>query len=232
MSELVLTREETRQVDKRAVEQWGLSSLVLMENAGRGAADSLLQLDRAPRQVSIFCGKGNNGGDGFVMARHLHLRGVSVEVFIFHDPETFSADALSNFKILKKCGIACHSLPAPSKSTDLKAQLESCCHKATWLVDALLGTGSSGPPRPPLDQVISWINQASAQRLALDVPSGLDCDTAEVARVAVQADQTFTFAAAKPGLLMPRAAGYVGQLKVCDIGLPRKLLEACANSNS
>ena len=232
MPELVLTREQTRQVDKRAVEQWGLSSLVLMENAGRGAADRLLQLDPTPQHVSIFCGKGNNGGDGFVMARHLHLRGVSVEVFIIHDPETFSADALSNFKILEQCAICWQSIAAPSESTALNSQLESSCQEATWLVDALLGTGSSGPPRPPLDRLIRWLNQAAAQRVALDAPSGLDCDTAEVSSLAVRADHTFTFAAAKPGLLMAQAADHVGQLTICDIGLPRALLEACLKSNS
>ena len=229
MSQLILTRDESRQVDQRAVEQWGISSLVLMENAGRAAADGLCQLNAKAEPVSIFCGKGNNGGDGFVMARHLQLRGLPVQILVFHDPQDFSADALANFLILKQCGIPWHAILDLPESDNWQLRLEETCHDSTWLVDALLGTGSSGPPRSPLDHVIQWMNQSAAQRLSLDVPSGLDCDTAEVTGVAIRADRTFTFAAAKPALLMEHAADHVGHLEVCDIGLPQSLLETCTN---
>lgn len=229
MSQLVLTRHQSRQVDQRAVEQWGFSSLVLMENAGRAAADGLCRLNTKTQPVSIFCGKGNNGGDGFVMARHLQLRGLPVQVLIFHEPRNFSADALANYLILKECGLPCQLMSNLPDSGTWQPSLEETCHGSAWLVDALLGTGSSGPPRSPLDQVIRWMNASSAQRLALDVPSGLDCDTGEVSEVAIRADQTFTFAAAKPALLMEQAAEHVGHLEICDIGLPRSLLETCAN---
>lgn len=228
MSQLVLTRSQSRQVDQRAVEHWGFSSLVLMENAGRAAADGLCRLNNQGQPVSIFCGKGNNGGDGFVMARHLQLRGLPVQVLVFHETADFSADALTNFLILKQCGISCQLMTNVSGSENWQPTFEQTCHGSAWLVDALLGTGSSGPPRSPLDQVIKWMNASSAQRLALDVPSGLDCDTAEVSEVALRADHTFTFAAAKPALLMEQAAEHVGHLEVCDIGLPRSLLETCA----
>ena len=103
MAQLVLTRNQSRQVDQQAIERWGFSSLVLMENAGRAAADGLCQLNTKGQPVSIFCGKGNNGGDGFVMARHLQLRGLPVQVLVFHEAHEFSTDARTNFLILKKC---------------------------------------------------------------------------------------------------------------------------------
>ena len=227
MTPLVLTRRESRQVDERAVKQWGISSLVLMENAGRGAADGLCRLESSDRHASIFCGKGNNGGDGLVMARHLHLRGWNVQAILFHDPETFSPDTRANFLIAQQCGIPLHHL-ANQESTQLETLLDTTSQQSHWLVDSLLGTGSTGAPRKPLDRVIGWLNRAPVRRIALDVPTGLDCDTAEVASIAVQADYTFTFAAAKPGLLSNSAAAYVGHLEVLDIGLPRQLLQECA----
>lgn len=228
MCHLVLTRNQSRQVDVLAVERWGFSSLVLMENAGRAAADKLCQINKDSLPVSIFCGKGNNGGDGFVMARHLQLRGVPVQVLIFHEPQDFSADALANFKILEQCQIPCLQLNSPPDPEHWQSALEQACHNSAWLVDALLGTGSSGPPRSPLDTVIQWVNASSAQRLALDLPSGLDCDTAEVEEIAIRADWTFTFAATKPALIRKDATEYVGNVQVCDIGVPRSLLETCA----
>lgn len=227
MTPLVLTRRESRQVDKRAVEQWGISSLVLMENAGRGAADGLCRLESSDRHASIFCGKGNNGGDGLVMARHLHLRGWNVQAILFHDPDTFSPDTRANFLIAQQCGISLHHL-ANHESPQLETLLDAASQQSRWLVDSLLGTGSTGAPRNPLDKVIGWMNRASVRRIALDVPTGLDCDTAEVAGIAVQADYTFTFATAKPGLLSDSAAAHIGHLEVLDIGLPRQLLQECA----
>ena len=227
MIPLVLTRDESRQVDERAVKQWGISSLVLMENAGRGAADALCRIAASDRSVSIFCGKGNNGGDGLVMARHLHLRGWNVQAILFHDLDTFSPDTRANFLIAQHCGIALHDL-ADHESSSLDALLDAVNQQTRWLVDSLLGTGSTGAPRSPLDKVIGWMNRAPAHRIALDIPTGLDCDTATIAGSAVQADYTFTFAAAKPGLLSSSAAAHVGHLEILDIGLPNELLQECA----
>ena len=229
MTPLVLTRLESRQVDERAIKHWGISSLVLMENAGRGAADALCRLETGDRHVSIYCGKGNNGGDGLVMARHLHLRGWNVQAILFHDPDTFSPDTRANFFIAQQCGIVLHDL-ADHESTSLDTLLDATSQQSDWLVDSLLGTGSTGAPRSPLDKVIGWMNRSSARRIALDVPTGLDCDTAEIADSAVQANYTFTFAAAKPGLLSTSAAAHVGHLKILDIGLPRQLLQECATN--
>ena len=227
MTPLVLTRHESRQVDERAVKQWGISSLVLMENAGRGAADALCRLESTDRHVSIYCGKGNNGGDGLVMARHLHLRGWNVQAILFHDLDTFSPDTRANFLIAQQCGFALHDL-SDHESSSLDTLLDATSKQSHWLVDSLLGTGSTGAPRSPLDKVIGWMNRAPARRIALDIPTGLDCDTATIAGSAVQADYTFTFAAAKPGLLSNAAAAHVGHLEILDIGLPHQLLQECA----
>ncbi|MEO2020509.1 MAG: NAD(P)H-hydrate epimerase, partial [Pirellulaceae bacterium] len=133
----------------------------------------------------------------------------------------------SNFLIAQQCGISLHHL-AHHESAQLETLLDAACQHSHWLVDSLLGTGSTGAPRNPLDKVIGWMNRAPVRRIALDVPTGLDCDTAEIAGIAVQADYTFTFATAKPGLLSNSAAAYIGQLEVLDIGLPRQLLQECA----
>ena len=226
MQPLILTSQQARLADQRAVEQWGMSSLVLMENAGRGAAASLCEQEPSAQRIIILCGKGNNGGDGLVMARHLHLRSRDVQVILLDAPSSFSKDMLTNFHLVEKCDIPTHFLDT-NVSPDCAAQLDQVCLPADCIVDAMLGTGTSGAPRPPLDLVIRWINQLSIPTISLDLPSGMNCDTGAILVDAVQADRTYTFAAAKPGLLLPSAAPHVGQLEILDIGLPRSFLEAC-----
>ena len=221
-NELVLTREQVRRVDRHAIDQWGMSGLVLMENAGRGAADLLCQLGiHGP--VVVACSRGNNGGDGFVLARHLDLRGYRVEVVLSCDPGELREDAAVNQAILAKTDVPIRRFETTS------------CHEllagADWAVDALLGTGAAGDPRPPLDRMISELNESSAKKMAVDVPSGLDCDTGNVGTPTFRADHTCTFVAAKPGLLASQAQDHVGQLHVLDIGVPRKLIEQVFDEN-
>ena len=215
-NELVLMRAQIRRVDRRAIDQWGISGLVLMENAGRGVADRLCQLGiHGP--VVVACARGNNGGDGFVVARHLDLRGYRVEVVLTCALDEIRGDAAVNHAILSKTDVPIRRFEATS------------CHElladADWVVDALLGTGATGDPRPPLDRVISGLNESPAKKMAVDVPSGLDCDTGDVGTPAFRAEHTCTFVAAKPGLLASQAQDFVGQLHVLDIGVPRKLIE-------
>ena len=195
-----------------------------MENAGRGVADKLCQLGIAGRVV-ICCGPGNNGGDGFVIARHLDLRGFDVEVFAWGWQQSLIAggqqppgDAATNLAVLLAAKIAIEfDLPAEELG-------ERFC-SASWLIDALLGTGSRGEPRPPLDAVIGAINASGISTLAVDLPSGLDCDTGQAAKHTVRAAHTCTFVAAKPGFFTPSANQYTGEVHVCDIGAPRALVE-------
>ncbi len=221
-----ITRQQSPEVDRIAVESYGMSSLVLMENAGRGATDILCRLveEDSPSRVGRFvicCGKGNNAGDGFVMARHLDLRGYKVQVLVWGEATELTGDAGVNFRIVQKSGI-------PIEAFDSGYELDRLAkhfNGATWIIDALLGTGARGEPRPPLDWVIDQMNAAKAKRFAVDLPSGLDCDTGGAARHTVRADATCTFVAMKRGFLIPGAERYTGRVFVADIGVPRRLLE-------
>ena len=228
MTPSVLTRDQVRRVDALAIERYGMSGLVLMENAGRGAVDALLGFDpslltESPRsnpQVVILCGKGNNAGDGFVIARHLEIRGVAVRVLLLAPPDELAGDAKANFAILQHTDV-----PIVDVSRGLlESQLNQNAASAAWLVDALLGTGATGEPREPFATAIRWMNAQPARRLAVDLPSGLDCDSGELSAATVRADLTTTFVAAKPGFLVPQAKPYVGEVRIIDIGVPVKVI--------
>jgi NAD(P)H-hydrate epimerase len=191
-----------------------------MENAGRGCADVLVQLGIRGRVV-ICCGGGNNGGDGFVLGRHLDLRGFEVRVVLCCDPQKLSGDAAANFGILAKSGLNIVLMGDRFQADLLNESLPG----ADWIVDALLGTGAKGEPRSPYREVIEALNFWPARKMAVDLPSGLDCDTGRPAPSTFRAEHTCTFVAAKPGVLVEEAKPYVGQLHVLDIGAPRKLLE-------
>jgi NAD(P)H-hydrate epimerase len=223
MDPFVFTRQQSRRVDQLAIEEFGFSGLVLMENAGRGVADVLCRLGIAG-PVVICCGKGNNAGDGFVIARHLDLRGHAVRVLLWAKPDELTGDAAANYRILAKTDVPIELFAAPHDSARLSKQLDG----AAWIVDSLLGTGARGEPRPPLDAVIDQLNATAAPKLAVDLPSGLDCDTGQPAMHTIRAAETCTFVTAKTGLLVPEAAPYVGRLHVLDIGVPRKLIERIA----
>jgi NAD(P)H-hydrate epimerase len=220
----MLSTEQVRQVDRLAVEQYGMNSLVLMENAGRGCCD-VLQSVAPGGTVVVCCGKGNNAGDGFVIARHLDLRRYAVRVLLWSPPDSLSGDALANYQILAKTDVPIHQLDGAGEA--LSRHLEG----ADWIVDALLGTGAKGAPRPPLDEVIAALNAAPARRLAVDVPSGLDCDTGQTARPTFLADHTCTFVAAKTGFAKEAARVVLGRVHVLDIGAPRKLVEQVMTSS-
>ncbi len=218
--QLYLSRQQSRQVDQIAIEQFGMSGLVLMENAGRGCADTLCLLG-VVGPVVICCGKGNNAGDGFVIARHLELRGHRARVLLWSSPQELPADAAANYAILSKSGAELWPAPLEDHGGWLAGQLQG----AEWIVDALLGTGARGEPRAPLDEAIELMNAAAARRLAVDLPSGLDCDTGQASRHTFRADHTCTFVAAKQGFRAAAARPYVGRLHVVDIGAPRQVLE-------
>ncbi len=220
MQHRTLDRSQSRRLDERATAEYGISGLVLMENAGRGVADTLCDLGIAG-PVVICCGRGNNAGDGFVIARHLDLRGHQVRVVVWADPQELSGDAAANFRILRKTDVPIECFGPEHDVPRLQRQLDG----AGWIVDALLGTGARGEPRPPLDSVIDQLNAAAAPKLAVDLPSGLDCDTGQAAGHTIRAAHTCTFVAAKPGFFRPGADAYTGRVRVLDIGAPRKLIE-------
>lgn len=212
-----LTRQQVRSIDRRAIDEFGMSGLVLMENAGRGCGEVLLRLGVHGRVV-IACGKGNNAGDGFVIARHLDRRKIPVQIVLFADPAELAGDALANYNIASLAGIPIRVCQHGKDVEPLLAGME-------WIIDALLGTGASGPPRPPLDEAIRLFNAAAGKKLAIDLPSGLDCDSGIPAEPTFRADHTCTFVAPKAGFANPAAAEFLGQIHVVDIGVPRRLLE-------
>lgn len=223
--EAYLSVDIIREIDRLAVAEYGVPSIVLMENASRGCVDLLLancQPAAAPvvatPAVTILCGKGNNAGDGLAMARHLDLRGAQVTVVLVLGDE-FSGDAEVNFSICRASGISVWAWE--DKTPD---EWQAHFNQQDWLVDALLGTGATGNPRPPLDTVLQVANAAAVKRFAVDTPTGLNCETGEVAECCYRADVTATFVAKKKGFAH-RAAAVLGNVRVLDIGAPRVLVE-------
>ena len=215
---MTLTRAEVRELDRRAITEFGVPALVLMENAGRGAAELLLALGiHGP--VAICGGKGNNGGDGLVMARHLHNQGALVTVHLFARPEDLSDEAAVHWHIVSKM-----SLPVHVWSEVNDSQLAAELAQAEWIVDALYGTGLEGSVRTPLDRVITAINASPGGVFAVDIPSGLNADTGEPMGATIRARHTATFVAPKKGFANPAARHWLGKVHVIDIGAPRSLL--------
>jgi NAD(P)H-hydrate epimerase len=213
MPGIVLSRDECRQIDHIAVQRYGITGLVLMENAGRGVVDVLEHLGIAG-PIVILCGKGNNAGDGFVIARHLAVRGHACRTILLFPPEELRDDARTNYEVLSKLDLPIEKLHG---NVD---RLDALGEGADWLIDALLGTGATGNPRPPVNIAIDWFNGHSAKKLAVDVPSGLDCDTGQPGVPTIRADHTCTFVAMKQGFTVPTASSYTGQIHVLDIGVP------------
>ena len=222
----MLSREQVRLVDHRAVEEFGIPSLLLMENAGRGAAEWLIPRLGPSSRVILLCGPGNNGGDGGVVARHLDLHGVSTAVVWFGEPDRFSPDARVQFNILRQAGFDQQVERNPVSVGALAARLDA----ADWVVDAVLGTGLTRPVEGPLRAVIDAVNRSGKPVLALDVPSGLDADTGQPLGIAVRATATVTFVAPKIGFAAPGAAAYTGPVSVAHIGLPHHLLSTLVSA--
>jgi len=217
----ILMREQVRSLDRIAVERFEIPSIVLMENAGRGATDALisrLSVMKGTPAVTIVAGRGNNGGDGFVVARHLSLRGFEVQVLLLGELAAFRGpgDAGGNLAIIEHMGLTVHAVLGPTA-------LETRIGSADVVVDAILGTGLSGEVRGLASECIDVLNASERHRdaiYALDIPSGLDCDTGEPLGRAVKAAATATFAAMKPGLADGRAFEYTGPVDVVGIGAP------------
>jgi len=212
MSELILNREQVRSVDQMAIEH-GLPGVVLMENSGIGATNLLVA--QKPNSVLVLCGKGNNGGDGYVMARHLTNQGVSVQIRIVAEPDDIQGDAAINLKVLQNFDF------------DIKfvTELDAAeCASADWIVDALLGTGIQGQVREPFPAVIGQINASPARVFSVDIPSGLDCDLGTPLGCAVRADITVSFVGLKKGFQEPQAREFLGEVHVAGIGVPQQLL--------
>ena len=205
-------------LDRKATEEQKIPSIILMENAGRGAAEEIfLMLRHVLRpKVCIVCGSGNNGGDGFVVARHLKIAGVFVQCFLTADPQALKGDALVQFRIVKNSGIEVRSVEGTT------VQLERSLRNSHITVDALFGIGLNRRIEEPFCSVIHAINEHSRKVVALDIPSGLDATTGRIWGCCVKADRTVTFQAVKSGLCKGEGPKQCGRLTVCHIGTDLK----------
>ncbi len=215
----ILTRQQVREVDRIAIEELKMPGLVLMENAGRGVADALHAQFGVARAL-IVCGPGNNGGDGFVIARHLDGRGWQVTVLLTAPSSQLKGDALANYQWLAASGVTWEQ-----NTNDSPGGMQPGAGAGPWcVVDAILGTGATGPLRPSVASVCRQLNQLPATRVAIDIPTGLDAETGKADADTFVAHHTYTFVAAKPGLCMSHAKKFVGELKILPIGVPTGIL--------
>jgi hydroxyethylthiazole kinase-like uncharacterized protein yjeF len=243
-----LARQEVRLLDERAVSELGLPTLVLMENAGRGAAALLAEqttsviaqsavrpsADVSPEErsplagalprVLVLCGPGNNGGDGGVVARHLDAWGFPVRVVWLSPPAELRGDARTQWQILDRSGVEQILWHEQLADELVPETLDRLINDADWLVDGILGTGLARPVEGVFRLAIEAVNRAAKPVLALDLPSGLDTDRGIPLGVAVLAQLTATFVAPKLGFSALGARTYTGKVVVIEIGLPRSLL--------
>jgi NAD(P)H-hydrate epimerase len=213
---------ESRQIDQTAMEQLGMSGMMLMENAGLRVVESIEAKmgDLRGRRVVVVCGKGNNGGDGFAIARYLSIAGAEVKAFLTASKQDVSGDALAHLKFAEATNV-----PVTEIINDGKVKaVEQAISSAHLTVDALLGTGISGGARGVIAKIIPFINKADAPVVAVDVPSGLNADTGEVAGACVKATWTVTLGLPKRGLLLYPGAAYAGEIYVGDLGIPPSLM--------
>ena len=218
----VVTASQMRELDRRATEEFGIPSLLLMENAGLQA---VLEMERSfPRlrtsRVAIVCGRGNNGGDGFVVARHLFDRGTAVEIFLLAKRSDVKGDARTNLEIIRKMGVPISEIPT---SQDLQATRE-VIGGADMVVDAILGTGTTGAAKGLFAEAIDLLNRSGRPIVALDIPSGLSSDEGGIPGPSINATLTITFGLPKRGLILFPAASQAGRVVTVDIGLPSQLL--------
>ncbi|MCL5276397.1 MAG: NAD(P)H-hydrate dehydratase [Deltaproteobacteria bacterium] len=219
----VATTEIMRSLDKKAADSFGIAGTVLMENAGRSVAAAVMREfpAQARRGVLVLCGKGNNGGDGFVAARHLINSGYHVDVVLFGKKEELTDDAEANYSALSRITGAVHEL----KDADgfLKTGID--LGSKGLVIDALLGTGIKGAVKEPYAGAISLINGSGLPVVSIDIPSGISADTGTVAGSAVKAVKTITFGLMKMGLVVYPGVEFAGDVEVADISIPDRLVK-------
>lgn len=226
----VISPYAMREADRKAIEEFKVPGVVLMENAGREVAVAVkriwnLDKKRSSNKVAIFCGKGNNGGDGFVAARHLANMGFDARVILLADPGEIKGDAAVNLKILFKMGLKTITV----KCEDDLPGAASFCDGAFAVVDALFGTGLKGEVRGLARRAIELINSVNSHVIAVDIPSGICGETGKVLGAAVKAEETVTMALPKMGLVLYPGAAYVGKLTIADIGMPLEVIKSVKN---
>jgi ADP-dependent NAD(P)H-hydrate dehydratase / NAD(P)H-hydrate epimerase len=221
----ILTATQMTEVDRLTTERYLIPSILLMENAGRSVAE---EIDRScpgldQKEILVLCGRGNNGGDGFVVARYLALRGANPSILLFSEPEKLKGDAQTNWKIVEAMGLPIKILSSPA---EVRAHLKKTS-RPDVIVDALFGTGLSKPIGPDFRPVVEWINHQAPRSfvVAVDIPSGLIADSPEVIGPAVKANLTVTFSALKMVHVAPPASDLSGRVVLAPIGSPSALFD-------
>jgi len=219
----LVTAKEMREMDRQTIEGFGIPGRVLMENAGRGAARIFFENFNcdANKKVGILAGRGNNGGDGFVIARYLLQKGVKVTVYLLSEQSNVKGDAASNLKLLNLLDIPVFEIPNKKAFSEHKSSL---LHQNVF-VDAILGTGLKSDVKGYYEGVIEFINNSNKPVFAVDIPSGLNSDTGQPCGSCIHANTTATFAFAKTGHLLFPGVNYTGNLAIVDIGIPSHIVE-------
>lgn len=220
----VLTAAQMRRIDDRAEKRFGVPAETLMDNAGRAVADALMSLYPALSSMNplILCGKGNNGGDGIALARHLKDRSIASRIVLLANGAALTVPAATHYARARKAGVAIEEVEDP----DGWQRIAQAMPDHRLVVDALLGTGLNGPARGLPLLAIRSLATASAEIVALDIPSGLSGDTGEIAGAAVRADHTIALACPKIPHVFPPASGLVGRLHLVEIGIPPEAVQA------
>ena len=223
----VVTGQQMGEIDRYTIEELGMPGVVLMEQAGRRVTEVVQEElgGQGEPEVAVLAGRGNNGGDGFVVARLLAQQGVEVKTFLLGEKDEITGDARVNLEILDKLDICVQELTSQEEVQAVEAELK----QADLAVDALLGTGIKGELRGLYPDLIKLINQGPTKVVAVDIPSGVEADTGQVRTDAVKAETTVTFALPKRGNVLYPGVEYTGELKVVDIGIPD---QAAASQNS
>ncbi len=212
-----LTCQQIRRIDQLAVEQYAMPSIILMENAGANASRIIENhySNLKGKVVAICCGPGNNGGDGFVVARHLHNAGYVIKIILSCPIEKLRGDGLTNYNIVKR-------MELPVLSID---DVDDVLSESVLVIDALLGTGFTGQVHSPIDYLINKINDSAKPIVSIDIPSGLDCYAGSPSKTTVKADLTVTFVDVKDAFLTVESEPYIGKIEVAGIGIPKELIE-------
>ncbi len=218
----VVTCNQMREIDRTAIQEIGIPGVVLMENAALKVVGEIkcTLIDVQDKSILIFCGKGNNGGDGFVIARHLFNMGANVLVILIGDRSKVQGDAKKNLKIIEKLGLKIVQIKNDSSLAEIAASLYLC----DLIVDAMYGTGIKGVISGIAKDIIELINDSGKYVISVDIPSGINGDDGRICGICIHADKTITFALPKIGLLNYPAANYVGKLKVADISIPDSII--------
>lgn len=218
-----VSRQEMVQIDRRAIEEYGIPSSILMENAGRSAAELTLKMLKGKiKKISLFSGKGNNGGDGMVAARHLLNKGCRVTCYLLGKKKQITSEEVkTNLEILTRMKTVIREIPNLNYLMKFKKKIK----ESTLFLDAIFGIGLKGEVKSPYREIIQFLNSFKKPVLSLDIPSGLDADTGLVLGSAIVARRTITFALPKKGLFLNDGPKHSGKITVAEISIPKELLK-------